>query len=238
MQAIRIGLSILLLSLGCATEGAVSGQPLHREPTIEEGISSLFPGDAEVLSDEQIRHILESIPALPTPARLALVHLQHQSAARFWGYGPYWAALRPGTRQQLATELGATLSASAAVSAASPLPTFLLPERPSVAHLREAAARYQADAVFIFRSDCQAYERYRLFQTPQAKAFCSVEAALLDIRTGLVPFTSQVLEDFSVRQSRADANMIETVRRAETAALQSALRRVGQSIGAQLAGAR
>ena len=205
-------LTLSLLSLACATSSTYQDPAAdQREREMSALSASLFPGDAEVLADDQIRAILDASPELPVPSRIALLHLQHQSAARFWGYGPYWTALLPGTRQLLATSLSEVLEASNRVSTASFLPSFLLPEKPSVAHLREAAARYQADAVFVFKSDCQAYERYRMFRASEAKAFCNVEAALLDIRTGIVPFTAQVLRDFTVKKNSSDANMVETV---------------------------
>lgn len=234
----KIRSALLLLSLGslaCATQSAYQDPAAdQRERELSPLSASLFPGDADVLPDDQIRAILDASPELPVPSRIALLHLQHQSAARFWGYGPYWTALLPGTRQLIATSLSEVLEASSRVSTASFLPSFLLPEKPSVAHLREAAARYQADAVFVFKSDCQAYERYRMFRASEAKAFCNVEAALLDIRTGIVPLTAQVLRDFTVKKNSSDANMIETVRRAETEALQAALGEAGSLIVAAM----
>jgi hypothetical protein len=92
-----------------------------------------------------------------------------------------------------------------------------------VGHLREAAARFQADVVFVYRTDCQAYERYRFFQASQAKAFCSAESALLDVRSGIVPFTTRSLRDFTVAEESSDAGFLETVRNAETHAFTAAL---------------
>jgi hypothetical protein len=113
-----------------------------------------------------------------------------------------------------------------------------LPEKPSVAHLSAAAARFRADAIVVFRSDCQAYERYRFFRASQAKAFCSLEAALLDVRTGIVPHTAGTLQDFTVTKSSSEASMVETVRRAETEALGTALREVGSDIGSVMGAGR
>ncbi len=77
--------------------------------------------------------------------------------------------------------------------------------------------------VFVYRTDCQAYERYRFWQSNQAKAFCSAESALLDVRSGIVPFTTRSLRDFTVDQRSSDAGFLETVRNAEAAAFTAAL---------------
>jgi hypothetical protein len=231
-------LILLLFALGCATPQSSTGGAPHYEPAPDDLPASLFPGDAEVLSDAQIGDILAASPGLSVPTSIAIIHLQHVSAARFWGYGPYWAALQPGTRQQLATSLSAALLDSGSVASAEALPTFLLPEKPSVAHIREASARFRTESVLIYRSDCQAYEHYRFFASSEAKAFCSVEAALLDTRTGIVPLTSSTLRDFTVKKQKSDANMLETVRRAEAQALSAALSEIGTDIGRRLGSLR
>lgn len=221
----RALLVALLLSLSaCGTGGATgirSSGPGALD--VQDLSTSLFPSDSEVLSDEQIIAVLEARAALPPKVKLTLLHLQHQSATRFWGYGPYWAALLPGTRQELASKLIAGVAESPRVAEAAFLPGFLLPEKPSVGHLREAAARFQADGVLLYETDCQAYENYRFLRATQAKAFCRVEVALLDVRTGIVPFTHEVLRDFTVEEQSSDANLLETVRRAEAEALAQSL---------------
>jgi hypothetical protein len=191
-------------------------------PREEERSVSLFPSDAAVLSDEALSRILEASPALPSGAKLALLHVEHRSAARFWGFGPYLTAIAPATHQSLTDTVASALRSSERVGQAADLPSFLLPEKPVVGQLREAAARFQADAVFLYRTDCQAYSRYRFLRSNQVKAFCMAESVLLDVRSGLVPFTGRALRDFTVDQSyRKDFS--ETVREAETLAFTAAL---------------
>jgi len=192
---------------------------------------SLFPGDAAVLSDEQISSVLNSRAQLPQSIKLAVVHLRHSSAARFWGWG---SILDADTRQQLAGELLSSVASSRRVRTAAFLPTFLLPEVPSVGHLREAAARFQADGVLVYETECEIFRRARFFRAANAKATCRVESALLDVRTGIVPFAAELLEGFEVSPNESDANFQETIRRAETLALESALRKTGAKATAWL----
>lgn len=213
-------LLVLVAVLGCSTTPTSRTQ----EPTTpEDQTISLFPSDAAVLSDEAIAKILDTKVQLPRKASVALLHIEHRSAGRFWGWGPYWTALGPTVQQETAAALIAVLKSSPRIRDASNLPAFLLPEKATVGHLREAAARSQSDLVFVYRTDCQAYERYRFFQATQARAFCSAESALLDVRSGIVPFTTRALEEFTVDQRSSDAGFLETVRNAEARAFTHAL---------------
>ena len=207
-------------AVGCATPPAST---IQESTPSEEKEVSLFPSDAAVLSDAAIATILDSTVRLPKRARIALLHIEHRSAGRFWGWGPYWTTIGPTVQQEVATAVAQQLQTSSRVQQASTLPTFLLPEKPTVGHLREAAARSQSDLVFVYRTDCQAYERTRFFRASQAKAFCSAESALLDVRSGIVPFTTRSLRDFTIAQQSSDAGFLETVRKAEAQAFTSAL---------------
>src|SRR5262245_57950455 len=212
--------------LSAVTLACTPIQPVSRlaeAPLQEDKGVSLFPSDAAILPDDGINKILEAKVRLPQHLRLALIHIEHRSMGRFWGWGPYWTAVGPSAQQEVAAAVIGVLRTSPRIENADNLPTFLLPEKPTVGHLREAAARFQADAVFVYRTDCQGYERTRFFQADQAKAFCSAEAALLDVRSGLVPFTARSLDDFTVTHESSDASFLETVRKAELRAFVAAL---------------
>jgi hypothetical protein len=222
-EPLRIPVLLLLTTaLGCAT---AQTSRMQEPPVTEEDSQtvSLFPSDAAVLSDEAIAKILDTKVRLPQHVRVALLHIEHRSAGRFWGWGPYWTTIGPSAQQEVAAAVVGVLQGSSRIQHAASLPTFLLPEKATVGHLREAAARFQADIVFVYRTDCQAYERYRFFEANQAKAFCSAESALLDVRSGIVPFTARSLRDFTVDQQNSDAGFLETVRNAEAQAFTAAL---------------
>ena len=88
------------------------------------------------------------------------------------------------------TALTAALIAALAGTLPACTTTFTTARPAEYTFLREAAARYQADLLLLFRSSCRTFERYRLFEQDQARAFCAVESVMLDVRTGLVPFVA------------------------------------------------
>jgi hypothetical protein len=191
--------------------------------------ASLFAGDAEVLSDEAISNILEYEYKPPALSRVALMPFGRE----VWSQ---WSEELSVASDQMRKEVLDRLTASPRVFDASYLPSILIPQNRSVPHLREAAARYQADLLIVYRSYCRSFERYRLFSADRSRAYCGVEAVLLDTRTGLVPFTSVALKTFDAEQNETDINFRETMLKAQLQAIASALADVSSEIVRFLSG--
>lgn len=229
IRTCAIALATLLL-LNCGGTTAVARAPVPL-PAPVPAEASLFSSDAAVLSDQDIDRILSHPYVPPTRARIAILALTQ----------PYWfswsdelarqsESVRQGVVEQLKT--------SSAVTHASYLPSFLLPEKRTVGLLREAAARYQADLLLIYRSSCRTYDRYRVVGSDQTKAACSVEVALLDTRTGIVPYTSEASRDVSATRSREDMTFEETSRKAEMTAVADAMKEITARVASFLEKAR
>lgn len=220
-------LSVIVLA-GCGTE---SFSTVDRSDVYYENLrageagetQSLFTSDEAILSDGDISKILAHRYTAPRSNRIGVIALGRS----FWfGYSEELA--RTGTDIQ--TGMVGKLRASPRVYDASYLPTLLIPEKRTVGHYREAAARYQADLLLIYQAACRTYEKYRLFARDEAKSFCNVEAVVLDVRTGIVPFTVTVSRDFMTRENKEDLNFRETRARAELEALADALAEVGDEV--------
>ncbi len=185
--------------------------------------ASLFAGDEAVLSDEAIGRILEYDYAPPPLSRVALMPFGRE----VWSE---WSEELAVASERMRTDVLGRLIASPRVYDASYLPSILIPEQKSVPRLREAAARYQADLLLVYRSYCRSFERYRVFAADQSRAYCGVEAVLLDTRTGLVPFTTAVLKAFEASENDSDINFRETVLKAQLGATEDALADVAGEI--------
>ncbi len=189
----------------------------------ERETESLFTSDEAILSSADIERILGFRWQAQPLNRIGIVAL----GRNLW-FGYSEELTRSGTEIQ--ARLVGRLRASPRVYDASYVPTLLIPEKRTVGHFREAAARYQADLVMIYQASCRTYDKYRLFSPDEAKSYCNVEAVLLDTRTGIVPFTVTASRDFMTRENKADLNFRETLARAELAALADALDEVGGAV--------
>lgn len=185
--------------------------------------ASLFDSDATVLGDAEIARILEYEYAPPALNRIAILPIGWDNWA---GWSEDLAALTSAVDADLMT----SLRSSPRVFDASILPSILVPKERTAPYLREAAARYQADLLLAFRPTCRSFQRYRLFRTETTRAYCSVEAVLLDVRTGLVPFVATATRNFEAEESGDDFNFSETVLRGQLGALAAALKEVSAAV--------
>jgi hypothetical protein len=229
MQRVVFPLVAALLLAGCSTGEPVS--TIDRSDVYYQGLregqagetESLFTSDEAILSSEDIAKILAHKYVLPAQNRIGVIALGRQ----FWfGYSEELA--RTGTDIQ--TGMVSKLRSSPQVYDASYLPTLLIPEKRTVGHLREAAARYQADLLLIYQAACRTYDKYRFFSPDEAKSYCNIEAVLLDVRTGIVPFSVTTSRNFMVKERKEDMNFRETTARAELKALSDALSEVGDEV--------
>jgi hypothetical protein len=184
---------------------------------------SLFPSDQAVIGNDEIDLILRSEVAIPDKGRLAILRM---SQPRYWGDdGPMAGADASAVER---------LQACSRLSSVSRLPSLLIPGKMSVPLLREAAARYQADLLLVYLPLTSEYTRYKSFHRDETKAMCVVEALLLDVRTGIVPFSTTAVEEYAAAESPDDFSFDETRHKAEEEAVGRALLKVAGELAAFL----
>lgn len=215
----------VLLS-GCAkmpmgvTSTMATADYAAREPIA----TSLFPSDQAVLGEEAVGRILSSKLELPAKAKLAVMKFPEAEGSRYRGRY-YWRDEEYLKLQQEQMEaLSKTLLVSDQIMEVTPLPSLMTPNRVSIPVLREAAVRMQADLLLVFRVGSDTYSRYRTFAKDKVKAYSTCELVLLDVRTGLVPFTRVVSSERLELKQSADLDLSETMRRAEQASAAEALK--------------
>ena len=232
MTRLIFPLALLSVFVGCASPISTQTRPdaYYSSMTPGQPAGSLFAGDAATLSDDAIQKILAYEYSPPALSRVALMPFGRE----VWSS---WSEQLAFASEKMQAEVLSQLLTSPRIYDASYLPSILVPENRSVPHLREAAARYQADLLLVYRSYCQSFERYRIFGADKSRAYCGVEAVLLDTRTGLVPFTTVATKSFDVAQNQSDTNFRETRLKAQLDATAAALSDVSEEIVQFLANA-
>jgi hypothetical protein len=163
---------------------------------------------------------------MPARAKVALLKFGDPagSGARHYYGRYYWSDESYLKLQQGYTDtLSAALAQSEFIHEVTPLPSLMTPRNASIPVLREAAVRMQADLLLVFRINSDIYSRYRMFSKDTVKAFSTCELVLIDIRTGLVPFTKVVTRERLETKQEGDLELSETMRRAEGMAANDAL---------------
>lgn len=193
--------------------------------------TSLFPSDQAVLSDEAVARILSSKLELPAKAKLALMKYSGDGfGTRYYG-SFYWRDEQYLQLQQAQVDtLSRALLASEQIAEVTPLPTLMIPKQMSIPVLREAAVRMQSDLLLVYRVTSDTYSQYRVFTKDRVKAYSTCEVVLLDVRTGLVPFTRVVSREQQELKLPTDFDLTQTMRRAEQAATIEALQAAAEEL--------
>lgn len=183
---------------------------------------SLFKEDQAVLSNEDLHKILSAKVVLPDRSKLAVVR---------FGRLPYWWGWSEDfvrVNEQIDDTFLGTLRTSGKLRDVAYLPSLVTPHSMTLPYLRQAAARCQADLLLVYRTSTRTYTKQRWFAAERTKAYCTVEAVVLDTRTGLIPFSTVVNEYFAAAKKKGEMNFSETVAKAEQKAIGEAWRRLAR----------
>lgn len=223
MRIIYVGIACLLLQACATVESADRPGGYYQEASTNSNdglVESAILGD----DDKKINELLNYQVKLPEKNRIAILKLSTDNYWRF--YSNDFTQLNDSLVQSLIIKL----RASNRVYDASFLPAMLVSEKRTVPVLREAAARFQADLLLAYRSSCQSYQKYRFIDPNESKSYCSVEAVLLDVRSGIIVKSIVSTEDFTTKKSSSDTNFRETIKKAELEAVSKALGNVANEI--------
>ncbi len=111
-------------------------------------------GEAAALGNGPIEQLLAAKVTVPAKARIAAIRLYRLR---------YWAQHEDLERmdKEMTDRFVAAVGASKRVGNAALLPAMLWPAQIDVPEVREAAARYQADLVLLYRPNSQTFEKRR-----------------------------------------------------------------------------
>ena len=97
-----------------------------------------------------------------------------------------------------------------------------MPAKRTVPYLREAAARIQADLLFVYTTRIQTFQRDRFLKPGKVHSQCVAESVLLTCAPES-SFKRYGDQNIAMTRTPADANFSETVARAESEARGKAL---------------
>lgn len=196
-------------------------------PTDEINITeSLFNDKEAKISEENIQKILNGKYALPQSLRVAIVNIENVQTKRYyWDNEDYLSA-----RQKYLDIMINNLQSQTRVQTVSLIPEILLPAPATFTGIREAAVRIQADIVIVYSVNGGLYSKYKLFSAEKYKAFATTQLLVMDVRTGLVPFTEVSTKSYESQKEKSDFNDDEARRRVQEQAVTQTLDVICQSI--------
>lgn len=189
---------------------------------------SLFGSKSQLISEKDIQKVLKSKVVLSRRIRLGVIKLESKSS-----YTMDWHWQSPASlmnnkafilNEKLKNDFFGKLKKSGRVSDITILPSMMIPRPMTIPALRETAVRLQVDLLLVLRSENLAdYEYMPFWIKDKAKTLSTVEAILLDTKTGVIPFTSIATDSALLREKSKDLNRFQLIKRsseeAETKAL-------------------
>lgn len=226
-----IAMLTALLFASCATTApmAPSGETAQDNGT--SMTQSLFSDKNATISEENIQKILDGNYHLPQKLRVALVKLESQQRQRHF----YWSDEQYLKSQQAYLDLFTQqFKNSGRVTNVSVIPDLLISGNPTFTSIREAAVRTQADVVVVYSISSDIYSRYRLFSKTDIKAFATTQLIILDVRTGLIPFSTIVTKDFQSQKQKEELSDYEAGSRTKNEAVLLTIGEIGHKIASFL----
>lgn len=134
------------------------------------------------------------------------------------------------SQQQYLDLFSEKFKTSPRVKSITAIPDLLISQNPTFTTIREAAVRTQSDIVVIYSITGDIYSQYKLFSKTDIKAFATTQLIILDVRTGLIPFTTIVTKDFKDKRNASDLNDNEALNRIKSQAVILTIDEIGKQI--------
>lgn len=198
----------------------------------DEITQSLFSDKNATISEENLQMILEGHAFLPEKLRVAVVNVENIPSANrryMWNDEDYISS-----RQKYLSVMTDNLEQQNRVKKVTLIPDMMIPSPPSFTAIREAAVRLQANIAVVYSIRGGLYSKYKLFSSDEYKAFATTQVMIMDVRTGLVPFTTVVTEEYSSKKQKSDFNNSEAIGRVQEEAVSLTLAKVCAELNAFL----
>lgn len=233
MKHIHCILLSILLFTACSAP-RYTGAPIQQAERFSDNgepiTQSLFSDKNATISEENIQKILDGNFKLPQQLRVAVVSFDNASLNRRY-YWNYWNDEQYLKTQQSYLDLFAEkLKQSKRVVSVATIPDLLLAKPQTFTNIREAAVRLQADVVLVYSITTDIYSKYKLFTKPDIKAFATTQLLLLDVRTGLVPFSTIVTKDQLSRKQENELDNNEATNRIQKEAVLMTIEEIGKQL--------
>ncbi len=228
MKHIAFIISLSILFASCDTTSKISSLTNQTENNTDTLITqSLFNDKASAISEEGIQKILDGNYRLPEKMSVVIVRIENNQQRRSY-YRDDEAYLK--TQQSYLDLFEEKFKQSPRVMKVSIIPDLLISKTPSFTNIREAAVRMQANVVVIYSITSDIYSKYKLFTKPDIKAFATTQLILLDVRTGLIPFSTIVTKDLLSQKKKEELDNPEARNRIQNEAVLLTINEIGQKI--------
>jgi hypothetical protein len=224
-------ISFYFIALACFITSCGAPNRARQNESITE---SLFNEKDRTLSEESIQKLLDGKLNLPDTLRIALFRygMTNRYYSKFYSFADENLVK---SQQSYVDTLMSSLKDNRRVQNVHPIPSLMLSSSPTITQLRETSVRMLSDLLIVYSNTSDIYYKYKVFKKDEAKAFATTEVLIMDIRTGLIPFSTVITKDFLTKTLK-DESIEEARKRAEKEAIVLTLIEAGQRVNGFLLG--
>lgn len=229
MKKLILGIFIAINLISCNVPRDINSYPEtnFNERENEPITQSLFSDKNSTISEENIQKILTNSYKLPDNLRVAFVKLESsQNQKRYhWSDEEFLK-----NQQSYLDSFTRNFRSSNRVKAIKTIPDLLISNNPTFTLIREAGVRTQSDIIVIYSINSDLYSKYKMFSKADIKAFATTQLIILDIKTGLIPFTTIVTKDVQSKKMDNELNNSEAENRIKNEAVLQTINEIGNQI--------
>lgn len=220
-----ISCALFAIFLLAGASSCTSPRYRYLETTTDRSITeSLFDFKERTISEADIQRILDGKISVQDTVRLAVFHYGGTRVQ----YRQWYDEGSLKARQQLIDSFTQVIKGASRVQEVILLPSIVTGVNPNIHQLRESAVRLQADMLLIYNLHSDIFQRYRVFKKEESKAFATCETVLMDIRTGIIPFTHIATKSAHIKKGKEDFDSAELQKRALAQAVMEAMLETGR----------
>lgn len=194
---------------------------------------SFFKKEANSFTEKQIKTLLSSKVNLRKPLKVAVVKLGNKNNS--WYNSPNsFSGGSMNVSEKNEKAIKGILKRSKYIKDISFIPSFMMPEENTIRNLRDTAALFQADLILIIQSSSIMEFDTNLLANNEAKATASIEAIMVDVLTGVVPYTALTKGTHHTKRTYGkdkDFSNEELKRRTAISAEENAFSKLAEDVG-------
>ena len=224
-------MSLLLLS---ACSSMSSQNDFHQNKAYQKRKSlkaAFFKNEGQNYSETQIKDLLEKKINLNKPLKIAVVKLGHEIQQTYMSGVTENRQLQQTATKENVKAFKSIMNQASRIKDISFVPNFMMPEEPSIRNLRDVAALMQANLLLVILSQTDADFDFHFHKKNEAKAQATLESIIVDVKTGVIPFTSIATGTALLNKDDSDFSNKEFRIRTIIAAEDNALSELAQDIG-------
>lgn len=195
---------------------------------------SLFNDKDRTISEENIQKLLDGNILIGDSLKIALFNYSFYSKGSYYfkRYSPWNDEEFLKTQQEYINTLTSEINSTETVDKVILMPSMMANEASTITNLRETAVRLQADFLLVYSIKSDIYYKYKMLKADETKAFATIEAFLMDSRTGVIPFTTIITKESYRKKTSNEITTEELRKKVEKEVVIMALKEVGQEIKA------